>query len=687
MTTPVPHLTTKQQIEDLTNQLIHYNYHYHAKNFSLITDEEYDKLYRELIKLEEEFPEYKRSDSPTVRVGFTPIREFEHIPHNIPMLSLNNIFSDLTKDDTLIAHEELFAFTKRIEDGTNETNVVYTALPKYDGIAISLIYQNGVLVRGVSRGDGFTGEDVTHNIKTIKNIPLILHSTNPPDLLEVRGEVLIKIEDFIKLNQSQESTGLKTYANPRNLASGSIRQLDSKITATRPLHFFAYALTQISQEYITPKPLDTFFEQLSFLKTLGFDIGSWVKVCNTTDELITYHTNMAQSRHNMPFEIDGVVYKVNNIQLQEKLGFVMRAPRFAIAHKFLSYAKESQVLGIQIQVGRTGALTPVAKVRQVLVGGVMVSNVTLHNQDEINRKDIRINDFVMVRRAGDVIPEIVNVVIDKRPDNTICFTIPETCPVCESKIMRDDGGAIYRCSGGLFCDAQKKQSLTHFASRLAMNIDGLGEKIIDKLTELKLINNVTDIYRLNVSMLENLENFGQKSAHNIIDAINSSKNTTLNKLIYALGIRHVGEKTAKDLAKYCGSIDKLMNITIEELLQIHDIGDVVSRSIIDFFSEPHNKIIITELLELGIRYEAINVNQNYNPNITGKTFVITGSFASFKREELKQKIEDLGGKVSSAVSQKTNYLIAGIDAGSKLAKATEYGIPIINEEDILSIFS
>ncbi|MFN7095037.1 MAG: NAD-dependent DNA ligase LigA, partial [Burkholderiales bacterium] len=536
-------------INRLTDELIKYNYYYHSKDQSLITDEEYDRLFRQLQQLEEAYPEYKRPDSPTNRVGFAALSEFSQAKHTIPMLSLNNIFSNMQAPDTLTHHQELLQFDKRLTEAIGCAQLSYVATPKYDGVAISLTYENGKLIQALTRGDGFIGEDVTLNIRTVRSIPKKLKLDCSPARIEIRGEILILTQDFLALNQEQERLNLKPFANPRNAAAGSIRQLDSNITAKRPLHFFAYALAQVSEEI----SFTSFYDQLIYLKTAGFDIGQWFEVKLGVAELIEYYERILTLRDQLPFGIDGVVYKVNEISYQQKLGFVLRAPRFAIAHKFPAQEVESQILDILVQVGRTGALTPVAKLKPVLVSGVMVANASLHNLDEIRRKDIRIGDIVKIRRAGDVIPEIIQPIIAKRPNNTSIFNMPVTCPICQSHVVQLEGEVIIRCSAGLYCPAQKKQAITHFASKQALNIDGLGEKIVEQLVDNELIHTPADIYQLTPAQLINLERFATKSALNLINAINKSKTTTLNRLIYALGIRHVGEATAKELARTFGS--------------------------------------------------------------------------------------------------------------------------------------
>jgi DNA ligase (NAD+) len=694
--------TTKEQIDQLTDILLKYNYHYHTLNESLISDEEYDKLFRQLEDLEKAHPEFARKDSPTKRVGDVTLSELASDAHNSPMLSLNNLFSDMEQTDNSLRHKELVQYDKRTKEGLEVDQVDYVASLKYDGIAISLTYEDGELTKALTRGDGYTGENVTTNIKALarvnknSSIPeyLFINSGSKngqkllPGTLEVRGEVLIFNEDFAKLNASQQESGLKVFANPRNLVAGSIRQLDSSITASRPLHFFAYSIATNTNPAYSGGIIETFYDELLYLHELGFDTGGQhTKQCSGLDSLIKYYEKALTQRSSLPFGIDGVVYKVNSLTAQHKLGFVSRAPRFAIAHKFPAQLVESQVLDIQVQVGRTGALTPVAKINPVFVGGVMVSNASLHNQDEIVRKDIRIGDYVIVRRAGDVIPEIVSVNLDKRSVLVKEFHMPLHCPVCGSHLVKPADETIIRCSGGLYCEAQKKQAITHFASRLALNIDGLGEKIVDLLVDNKLVHNPSDIYALELEQVVELERFADKSAKNLLEAINSSKKTQLNRLIYALGIRHVGEATAKDLANSFGSLDKLISASKLELMQVHDIGETVADAILDFFAEKHNIDVINKLIGHGITYPAVVANNNYNPNITGKTFVLTGTLEKYSREEVKGKIEQFGGKVSGSVSKKTDYVVAGVEAGSKLDKAQELGVQIIDEEQFEKLFS
>jgi DNA ligase (NAD+) len=679
-------LTIQEQIAQLTHQLNHYSHSYHNLDTSLISDEEYDSLFRKLGELEQQYPEYRLPDSPTQRVGEVAQTKFAQASHTLPMLSLSNIFSDFAHEDTTQRHNELFQFCNRLAKELNldSEELDFIASPKYDGVAISLIYENGQLTQALTRGDGFTGEVVTANVKTIRNLPLTLHTaTTQPQLIEVRGEVLILTDDFMRLNQQQLELGNKGYANPRNLAAGSLRQLDSRITASRPLRFYAYSLTRYSDE-IQPT---TFAQELAYLQQFGFKVASECKLLTGSQALIEYYEQLKAKRFQLPFGIDGVVYKLNDLQKQQQLGFVARAPRFAVAHKFPAEEVESELLKIEVQVGRTGALTPVARIRPVNVGGVVVTNATLHNLDEIRRKDLRVGDMVVVRRAGDVIPEIARSVVAKRSQPLAEFTMPIACPVCGSHVVQEEGEAILRCSGGLYCLAQKKQAISHFASKLAFNIDGLGEKVVEQLVDSKLVTSIADIFRLTKAQLCKLERFADKSASNLIAAIDKSKTTTLPRLIYALGIRHVGEASAKDLAKAFGSLEQLRKAQLAELLQVRDIGEVVANSILDFFNEEHNNQVIDELITLGITYPEIQASNNFHPGVSAKTFVITGSFTQFKREDIKARLEEFGAKVASSVSKKTDYVIVGSDAGSKLDKATALNIPTIDEDQLLQLMA
>ncbi|MBP7846886.1 MAG: NAD-dependent DNA ligase LigA [Burkholderiales bacterium] len=676
----------ESQIIQLTKELNYYNLQYHTYDKSLISDEEYDLSFRRLMALEQEYPHFKQSDSPSQKIGGAILTKFNQIEHQIPMLSLGNIFSVMNEVEPELRHQELIQFCNRLakELDCTSSELSFMASPKYDGVAISLLYKNGVLVQALTRGDGYIGEDVTNNVKTIRNIPLTLScDLFAPELIEVRGEILIQTQDFIELNQQQVARGERLYANPRNLAAGSLRQLDSRITAARPLCFYAYALAQHSSDL----QFNLFSEQLAQLKYFGFNLANECASLIGSAELIDYYEDMLGKRNQLAFGIDGVVYKLNNIADQEKLGYVARAPRFAIAHKFPAEEVESELLEIDVQVGRTGALTPVARIKPVNVAGVIVTNATLHNQAEIWRKDIRIGDIVVVRRAGDVIPEIARSLPLRRSGELAKFFMPTICPACGSHLVAEEDEVILRCSAGLYCIAQKKQAITHFASKLALNIDGLGEKSVEQLVDAGLINSIPDIYRLNFEQLCQLERFGEKSATNLIQAIELSKNTSLPRLIYALGIRHVGESSAKDLAKAFGSLEVLLVANLDQLLQVREIGEIVARSILDFFAEEHNLQVIQELLSLGLTYPAIIAENLYHPQITGKTFVITGSFVNLKRDEIKAELEEYGAKVAGSVSKKTDYVIVGSDAGSKLTKANELGIRLMEESELTLLLS
>lgn len=674
-----------QEIINLTKELNHHNLLYHSYDSPIISDEEYDRKFRQLIELEAKYPEYKQADSPTQKIGGEVSAKFNTVAHEVPMLSLNNIFSDMASADVAEQHLELEQFCQRIakelDIGTEQLQFV--ASPKYDGVAISLIYRHGILIQAVTRGDGYSGEDVTANVKTIRNIPLTLRTDLlPPEFLEVRGEILILTQDFMQLNIEQTANNEKIYANARNLAAGSIRQLDSSIAASRPLKFFAYALTRHSGE----SHYATFWDELSALQGYGFSIAKECSQLTGKTQLVAYFEQMLANRDKLDFGIDGVVYKLDNLAQQEKLGFVLRAPRFAIAHKFPALEVNTKLLAIELQVGRTGAITPVARIEPVNVAGVVVANATLHNQDEIWRKDIRVGDTVVVRRAGDVIPEIARSLPHLRRAELAAFVMPECCPVCGSHLVREEGEAIFRCSGGLYCLAQKKQAITHFASKLAFNIDGLGEKSVEQLVDAGLIATVADIFRITEEQLCQLERFAKKSAANLITAIENSKHTTLARLIYALGIRHVGEASAKDLARAFGNLASLQNATLEALTQVRDVGMVVAQSIVDFFAEEHNNQIISELLKLGVHYDEVLAENKYHSTVTGKTYVITGSFSNFRREEIKAGLEAYGAKVAASVSKKTDYVIVGSDAGSKLDKARELGIALLDEEMLSNLW-
>lgn len=656
----------------LQNELARLEHAYYVLDDPLLPDSEYDRLYREMLEIEATHPEWVTSQSLSQRVGGAALKEFETVQHAVPMLSLNNAFEDA----------ELIAFDRRCREALHEEQVTYAGELKFDGLAISLRYEDGILVRAATRGDGTSGEDVTANIKTIRAIPLRLMGESIPAVLEVRGEVLMYLRDFERMNQQALALGEKAFANPRNAAAGSLRQLDSKITAKRPLSFFAYGLGALEPQSWLPATheglLDAYVE-------LGLPVCPERRLLRSVKEILAFYHEIGAKRDALPYDIDGVVYKVNSFAEQAKLGFVSRAPRFALAHKYPAQEALTTVLGIDVQVGRTGAITPVARLAPVEVGGVTVTNATLHNEDEVKRKDVRIGDTVSVRRAGDVIPEVVSVIADRRPIDAAEFVMPIQCPVCGSHIERLADEAVARCSGGLFCAAQRKQALIHFAHRRAMDIEGLGEKIVDQLVDLNLVRTPADLYRLGFAALANLERMGDKSADNLINAIHKSRDTTLARFIFALGIRHVGETTAKDLANHYQSMHGLMEASLEDLLTVKDVGPVVAGSIVSFMQESHNREVIEQLLASGMK---LSVEEKIiSAAVVGKTFVLTGTFPTLTRDEAKDLLEKAGAKVAGSVSKKTDYVVAGVEAGSKLAKAEDLGVPVIDEAGLLTLLN
>jgi DNA ligase (NAD+) len=665
----------RRQVIKLKSEIAQHDYNYYVLDAPTISDSEYDGLYRDLVNLEAQFPQLITADSPTQRVGGVALNAFESVKHRQAMLSLNNAFSD----------DELLAFDKRIRDGlgVGVESVEYALEPKFDGLAITLTFENGVFVQGATRGDGYTGENVTNNLRTIRAIPARLNTANPPQLLEVRGEVLMLKRDFQRLNKAQAEQGAKLFANPRNAAAGSLRQLDPAITATRPLHFFAYGLG----EAIGIPALQSHAEAMDYLVQLHFPVSDLRAIKTGVQGLRDYYQQIGSIRPSLPFDIDGVVYKVNSFSQQNELGFVSRAPRFAIAHKYPAEEAQTTVEDITVQVGRTGAITPVARLKAVFVGGVTVTNATLHNEDELRRKDIRIGDTVIVRRAGDVIPEVVAVILESRPDNTKFFSMPTTCPECGSHIERPQDEAVARCTGGLYCPAQRKHAITHFASRRAMDIEGLGEKLADQLVEANLVHSLDDIYKLEVDTLANLERMAQKSAQNVIDALNQSKQTTLTRFIYGLGIRNVGEATAKDLAAHFGSLEALLGADLEALLQVNDVGPIVAESILQFFGEPHNREVILSMQALGVHWPETLGKQAATGVLLGKTLVLTGTLPNLSRDAAQALIEAAGGKVSGSVSKKTDFVVAGSEAGSKLDKAQALGLTILDEMALLHLLN
>jgi len=669
MAVPRPALAEAQR---LRAELERHNYQYYVLDQPLVSDAEYDRLFRQLQKLETDYPELADAESPTQRVGGSPLPEFNQLTHRTPMLSLNNAFSE----------EEVSAFDRRVREGLDLENIEYLAEPKFDGLAISLSYEQGRFIRGATRGDGYTGEDVTPNLRTVNSIPLRLRGKVLPALLEVRGEVLMFRRDFDALNERQRAKDEKEFVNPRNAAAGSLRQLDSRISAARPLRFFAYAVGAIEGAAVP----DSHSALEDWLQSLGLPVCPERRVVHAVEGLMRYYQQLGERRANLPYEIDGVVYKVNSLAAQQQLGYVSRAPRFAIAHKYPAEEARTEVLAIEVQVGRTGALTPVARLAPVFVGGVTVTNATLHNEDELRRKDVRVGDTVIVRRAGDVIPEVVAVVRDKRPAGAPEFRMPLACPVCGSAVVRLPDEAVARCSGGLICAAQRKQALLHFASRRAMDIEGLGQKLVDQLVDHGIVKTAADLYRLGLVALSELDRMAEKSAQNVLLAIEASKSTTLARFIFALGIRNVGEATAKELARHFGSLDRLMQADEEALRQVPDIGPVVALSIAQFFAEAHNREVIEQMRACGVHWQETEPKAAMvAARLAGKSFVLTGTLASLSREEAKESIEAQGGKVVGSVSKKTDYVVAGAEPGSKLAKAKELGIAVLDEAGLLKL--
>lgn len=662
------------RVMQLRAEIETHNYRYYVLDAPSIPDAEFDKLFRELQALEAEHPALATPDSPTQRVGASPIAEFSQITHRVPMLSLNNAFEDA----------EVEAFDRRVREALGRDNIDYAVEPKFDGLALSLVYERGVFTQAATRGDGYTGEDVTANIRTIQAIPLKLHTPHPPQWLEVRGEVLMLKRDFERLNAAQRVKQEKEFANPRNAAAGSLRQLDPRISASRKLTFFAYAIGAVEGV-----PLPRLHSQvMDWLAELHFPVCQVRRVVSGAGGLLEYYRSIGDKRDALPYEIDGVVYKVNDLAAQNELGFVSRAPRFAVAHKYPAQEMMTEVLDIDVQVGRTGAITPVARLKPVFVGGVTVTNATLHNEDEVRRKDVRIGDFVIVRRAGDVIPEVASVVLDQRPDHVRAFAMPSHCPVCGSHIVKLPDEAVARCTGGLYCPAQRKQALLHFASRRAMDIEGLGDKLVEQLVDDAHIHTPADIYGLSMHTLANLERMADKSASNILAAIEQSKQTTLERFIYALGIRNVGEATAKALARYFGALDSLMQADEVKLIEVADVGPIVAQSIAQFFAEPHNCEVIDGLRAAGVVWpEGAGQQDRAQTALTGKTFVLTGTLPTLSREQAKEMIETLGGKVVGSVSKKTDFVVVGSDAGSKLSRAQALGVTLLDEDALRALLT
>lgn len=682
----------------LRAEIERHNHQYYVLDAPQVSDAEYDQLFRELQQLEAQYPELAGPDSPTQRVGGAPLAQFEQLSHRVPMLSLNNAFSA----------EEVRAFDKRVCEGLKSANVEYLAEPKFDGLAISLSYVNGIFAQGATRGDGYSGEVVTPNLRTIKNIPLRLKGGTAPALLEVRGEVLMYRRDFERMNLHQRVSGEKEFVNPRNAAAGSLRQLDSRITAKRPLRFFAYAVGAIEGAALP----GTHAELEDWLESLGLPVCPERRLVSGAQGLMQYYGDIGARRAALPYEIDGVVYKVNSLAAQDRLGYVARAPRFAIAHKFPAEEARTEVLGIDVQVGRTGALTPVARLRPIFVGGVTVTNATLHNLDQVRDKDVWVGDTVVVRRAGDVIPEVVRVVREKRPADATEFQMPAVCPDCKSKVERLESEAVYRCTGGLFCPAQRKQALLHFASRRAMDIEGLGEKLVDQLVDAGMVHTPADLYdrkRLNAERLAGLERMAEKSAANVIAAIEESKRAPLARFVFALGIYHVGEEVAKILARHFASLDSLLDADWDALIAekariqrdntrrrnkgealfapiLPGVGPEIVQSVANFLRQTHNREVIEQLRASGaVSEDEPAAAAGSGGAASGKTFVLTGTLPEMSRDQAKALIEAQGGKVVGSVSGKTDFVVAGAEAGSKLVKAGQLGVTVLDEAGLLRL--
>ena len=659
------------QIDNLRKTLRQYEYEYHVLDNPTVPDSEYDRLFHQLKTLELEHPEFLTSDSPTQRVGAKPLSGFTQIRHEIPMLSLDNAFSD----------EEFNAFVKRIEDRliVLPKPLTFCCEPKLDGLAVSILYVNGVLTQAATRGDGTTGEDITANIRTIRNIPLQLLTDNPPTRLEVRGEVFMPHAGFERLNEYALEHGEKTFANPRNAAAGSLRQLNPNITSKRPLVLNAYGIG-IAEGVELP---NTHYARLQWLKSIGIPVNPEIRLCNGTNEVLDFYRDIQNKRSSLGYDIDGTVLKINDIALQNELGFISKAPRWAIAYKFPAQEELTVLNDVEFQVGRTGAITPVAKLEPVFVAGVTVSNATLHNGDEIERLNIAIGDTVVIRRAGDVIPQIIGVLHERRPDNAKPIIFPTNCPVCDSQIIRIEGEAVARCTGGLFCAAQRKEALKHFVSRKAMDIDGVGGKLIEQLVDRELIHTPADLFKLDLTTLTRLERMGAKSAENALNSLEKAKSTTLARFIFALGIREVGEATALNLANHFKTLDALKAADLEELQQVPDVGEVVANRIFVFWREAHNVAVVEDLIAQGVHWETVEVKEASENLFKDKTVVLTGTLTQMGRNEAKALLQQLGAKVSGSVSSKTDFIIAGDAAGSKLAKAQELNIPVLTEEEFL----
>jgi DNA ligase (NAD+) len=664
------------RIEALREQLNEYNYQYYVQDESTIPDVEYDRLLRELQALEKQYPQSFSATSPTQKVGGAALSSFSQVTHEVPMLSLDNAFSA----------DEMLAFNKRIGERLMQScDIEYCCEPKLDGLAVSIVYENGQLIRAATRGDGKVGENITQNVRTIANVPLALRGDHYPHWLEVRGEVFMPKAGFNKLNEKQAKKNLKTFANPRNAAAGSLRQLDPKVTASRPLAFYAYSMGLV-KEPVEPMP-SSHYKRLQVLSEWGLPICRETQKVTNIDACLAYFSDLGEHRDALSYDIDGIVFKVDDIELQQKLGFVAKAPRWAIAHKFPAQEELTQLLDVEFQVGRTGAITPVARLHPVFVGGVTVANATLHNQDEIERLGVQINDTVIIRRAGDVIPQIVSVVLAQRPENAQPIIFPTHCPVCNSLVEKVPGEAVAKCTAGLICGAQRKQALIHFASRKALDIDGLGDKLVELLVDAKLVETPVDLFNLTLSQLIGLERVGEKSALNLLSSLEKAKTTTLPKFLYALGIKEVGETTAANLALHFRTVEALSKASVAELIEVDDVGEVVAQHVYDFMQNSANVEIIEGLKTVGINWPNIEIRDPDSLPLNGKTLVLTGSLSSMGRNEAKAIFMELGAKVAGSVSAKTDILVAGEKAGSKLTKATNLGITVWDEDKMLAYFT
>ncbi|ERS85542.1 NAD-dependent DNA ligase LigA [Marinobacter sp. C1S70] len=658
--------TIRKRVDSLRATLEDHNYYYYVQDDPRIPDAEYDRLFRELQKLEAEHPELATEDSPTRRVGSSAETSFEEVTHRLPMLSLDNAFSE----------DELRDFDRRVRDRLGEDGAIeYVCEPKLDGLAVSLHYENGTLTRAATRGDGYTGEDITANIRTIPSVPLKLRGSGYPDLVEVRGEVYMPRAGFEKLNERLAEQGEKTFVNPRNAAAGSLRQKKSTVTARRPLELCAYSMA-VTDESVLP---ETHWDSLQLVRDWGFRINPEMRKAEGVEACLDAYNELMAKRDSLPYEIDGIVFKVNRLDLQQELGFVSRAPRWAIAHKFPAQEELTIIEDVEFQVGRTGAVTPVARLKPVFVGGVTVSNATLHNMDEIRRLDVHIGDTVFIRRAGDVIPQVVKVVPEKRPAMAPMVEMPEHCPVCGSDIVQIEGEAVARCSGGLYCPAQRKEAIRHYASRKAMDIEGLGDRLIEMLVDEGMVSTVADLYRLTKFQIASLERMGDKSAANLTAAIDRSREPVLWRFLYALGIREVGEATAKGLAAHFGTLEAISEADEESLQTVPDVGPIVAGHIRSFFDQPHNQETLAALKEAGVTWQEEQVLSAYEQPLSGQTWVLTGTLSGMTRDEAKEKLEQLGAKVAGSVSKKTACVVAGEAAGSKLTKAEQLGVPVLDE--------